>query len=569
MPRSFSADIGLQIPAGKLGSLKASALTGALTSRVLNGLTADERASAATKTEVVSGTSLTLSLSGDASDPAYLERVRAAILAQACRGQGPSCRVEVGSSARARGRVLASTVTFKVVRSVRTPIGEPLGTDADNGDALADPATCTDADGRLSDCIADLATQLSNTVVSGLPSDMGASLVGHPSVTDVGIVLTLTSLGTDTSNIGSSTQLSTLQAGVAGDLNIASSDLTVADVAVTHPPRPPPRSPPMPGQPPIPPESPPPWPNLPPFASTGLQPQTDGCPSACVGGCLRGKWSNMYSWVGQGIALGAQHDDALYTWPGFLSNVTINRCRTVELDIDINVQLFSIVVWGTLEITNRENALVSLRSVCMTIKPGGRIVAGSAVTPFKGMLDFVLSGDDLTETPQCGLLKGKVLEVERGGQLELYGSAPTGSLWARRGRRASILETLFASCPAAALPTPSRILRSRLAAQPFAARPSPASVFWCCRGAWSWLWATTSSWQGPQVRAALDAALGSCLRARRSMNAQNLARSTKSASCPTPTAQLTRRSPLLLHSGTSTSALWSATAGTRSIWRAR
>ena len=43
----------------------------------------------------------------------------------------------------------------------------------------------------------------------------------------------------------------------------------------------------------------------------------------------------------QGLALGASADDALYVWPGFKSNVTIKKCRTVELDLEnSNLELF-------------------------------------------------------------------------------------------------------------------------------------------------------------------------------------------------------------------------------------
>ena len=48
-------------------------------------------------------------------------------------------------------------------------------------------------------------------------------------------------------------------------------------------------------------------------------PATDYCPE----GCFESDWSNFYTWHGQGLALGASEDDALYVWPGFMSNVTI------------------------------------------------------------------------------------------------------------------------------------------------------------------------------------------------------------------------------------------------------
>ena len=90
----------------------------------------------------------------------------------------------------------------------------------------------------------------------------------------------------------------------------------------------------------------------------------------------------MYTWHGQGLALGASEDDALYVWPGFRSNVTIKKCRTVVVDLDLSQQLYSVVVWGTLRIRDRgPSTLVSLRAVCITVKPGGRVLAGER-SPF-------------------------------------------------------------------------------------------------------------------------------------------------------------------------------------------
>ena len=61
-----------------------------------------------------------------------------------------------------------------------------------------------------------------------------------------------------------------------------------------------------------------------------------------MGRCALGQ---IYTWHGQGLALGLPEDDA-FGWPGWKSNVTIRRCHTVVLDVDINVQMYSIVVWG-------------------------------------------------------------------------------------------------------------------------------------------------------------------------------------------------------------------------------
>ena len=158
----------------------------------------------------------------------------------------------------------------------------------------------------------------------------------------------------------------------------------------------------------------------------------------------------MFTWTGQGLALGLADDSSL-GWPGFMSNVTIPRCRTIVVDININVQLFSIVVFGTLEIENRALGQVSLRSTCITVKcanrgsPGGcgRILAGTHAKPFAGRLEFLMSGDELTESPQCGGMKGKYFTVEAGATLALYGDSPAPA-WGRLRKTAETGDhTLF------------------------------------------------------------------------------------------------------------------------------
>ena len=150
----------------------------------------------------------------------------------------------------------------------------------------------------------------------------------------------------------------------------------------------------------------------------------------------------MYTWHGQGLALGLPEDDSL-GWPGWKSNVTIKRCQHIILDVDINIQMYSLVVWGTLEIENREDANVFLRSTCVTVKcanpacpalrPHRRGLQGRDV---QGAAGGLLSGDELTESHQCGGLTGKHFIVESGGIVELYGNHPKkawGSQTAEKG----------------------------------------------------------------------------------------------------------------------------------------
>ena len=167
---------------------------------------------------------------------------------------------------------------------------------------------------------------------------------------------------------------------------------------------------------------------------TRYGPAADYCPD----GCFESDWSNMYTWHGQGLALGASEDDALYVWPGFRSNVTIKRCRTVVIDLDLNIQLYSIVVWGTLRIRDRgPGSVVSLRATCITVMPGGKVLAGESDEPYSGVLEFLLVGDWATESHQCGGLKGKTWTVKPQAEVKLYGDPPKGRLWSKLRKTAA------------------------------------------------------------------------------------------------------------------------------------
>ena len=228
------------------------------------------------------------------------------------------------------------------------------------------------------------------------------------------------------------------QRGVS--LGLLPSDLTSA-ISVNFPPPPPPASPPAPDPPPMPPQTPPGSPSVPPIGSWAT-PYTEGCdPTECSDGCFSSLWSNMNTWHGQGLNLGATSNDALFVWPGFRSNVTIKKCRTVVLDVDINVQMFSIAVWGTLKILDRgPSSRVTLRATAICVKDGGRIVAGEPMQPFGGVLEFLLSGDELTASPQCGHAFGRTFNVTSGGELSLYGEVPqaSGAMWSRLAKTAHV-----------------------------------------------------------------------------------------------------------------------------------
>ena len=162
-------------------------------------------------------------------------------------------------------------------------------------------------------------------LLDGLPT--GASLEAPwPTLESVELAATLTALGSDQSNLA--TSAASIGAAVAADVGLAPSDL-LASIQVAHPPSPPPGVPPPPLEPPLPPEVPPSSPAAPPNSDVGIHPYTEGCdPTECPYGCYSSAWSNMWTWHGQGLALGYGSDHATNTWPKFRSNVTIPKCRT-------------------------------------------------------------------------------------------------------------------------------------------------------------------------------------------------------------------------------------------------
>ena len=102
------------------------------------------------------------------------------------------------------------------------------------------------------------------------------------------------------------------------------------------------------------------------------------------------------------------------------------------IDLDISMQLYSIVVWGTLRIRDRgPDAIVSLRALCIRVMPGGKILAGEPDQPYSGVLEFLLTGDVLTESHHCGGRVGMTMQVDTDAELKLYGRTPrqNGRLW--------------------------------------------------------------------------------------------------------------------------------------------
>ena len=88
------------------------------------------------------------------------------------------------------------------------------------------------------------------------------------------------------------------------------------------------------------------------------------------------------------------------------------------------------VVWGTLVVENRPAALVTLRTTCITVQPGGALLAGEPASPFAGTLQILMSGDEMTESHQCGGWTGRRIYVHRTARLSLHGKRPA-TLWSK------------------------------------------------------------------------------------------------------------------------------------------
>ena len=480
-PRAFAAAVTVGIPTVQLQSsgVTAAALTSSVQTRMLEPLSPQERSAASfTPTLLVEG-ALTLSLSGDVTSAVVQEQVRALAEATLCAGYAAgSCSVAftsaqaasagrrlavAGGGGRQLNAVTSGTMTFAIQRDmlsggegvaapspppdlvmlVKPTAGEGKldpefsceGKTGCEGTAEKEltPVYLTSPNPSVLDTASPVAKSFGPTVASALPKTMTPSVVSSEAT---GIVVRgdLVTLGTDVNNLKSSKD--TIKTQLANDLGVSTNAIVVSNIGVYHPPLPPPSPPPSPSSPPMPPLTPPLSPTHPPFDWWYTKYyENEGCDPDCFGGCRRLKWSSPYTWVGQGKNLGLPEDD-LPGWPGWKSNVTIKRCTTVVLDADINVQLYSLVVWGTLEIENRPEALVSLRSTCINIKCAnpkhtngcGKLVAGTPSKPYLGRLEFLLSGDELTESHHCGGLKGKFFEVEAGAELALYGNTAS-TMW--------------------------------------------------------------------------------------------------------------------------------------------
>ena len=405
-PRAFSSEITVMVTYGSLGGLDEANLTKSVEAHARAALTSAEQESAFISTRAMVSASVTVAFMGNdttsvANSALVLETVQGSCNSQAC--------IIAISGVNAS----SATLSFAITR------------------ALSESGPSAPLSSRAEAMLPRIGLDVVDSLRSVLFMDANVST---SALISVGAFSALFALGADGAHIESSS--GNISEGIAADLGLPSSAVSV-DIHTSHPPSPPPSPPPLPSPPPSPPGLPPGAPLLPPI---GLWARPypcaagEGGPEGCPDGCFESDWSDMYTWHGQGRALGASEDDALYVWPGFKSNVTIRKCRTVVVDLDMSQQLYSIVVWGTLRIRDRgPSSIVSLRALCISIKPGGRVLAGQVDQPYSGVLEILLTGDLLAESHQCGGRLGSTgkIEVEENAEFKLYGTHPKGRLWSR------------------------------------------------------------------------------------------------------------------------------------------
>lgn len=317
-PRAFSAALSVIIPFASLGNLTESSFISSVETRAREALLANETDSASFATELTITASMTIVIAGDVTNSSVQEGVLSVVIPAACEVRGRECAVvidSVATSSSNRGS-LSLTITRDLVAPVTSKAGRRLSEQPFSPELLS---------GRATTVLASLGL----TVVGSLPSALAANLTGTPAVLTVGVNSLLYALGEDGG--GLATSATALSEAIATDLGLLGSNVTLS-IDVAHPPSPPPLPSPPPSSPPPPPSAPgmpPDYPSVPPARTWGrAYGVAEGCDETeCPGGCFESRWSNTYTWHGQGINLGASEDDALYVLPGFKSNVTIKKCR--------------------------------------------------------------------------------------------------------------------------------------------------------------------------------------------------------------------------------------------------
>ena len=379
-PRAFAVTVGVSVAATELSTQTIAQLSDAVGDAAKSALSDAERADAVVvQSGVVLLGELVLALRDDAS-LAEQEAARAAAADAACGAnatkgvislsEGGTCVVTFQSAARRQ--LGGATETPSDAPGVRGLTRRQLSTGTM---PLTLVVTLTldldhvDGGKSAASAAADALTSVGAAAAASAQHGGLHAEFASFSVTQLDVSTNVAAVGIDSNDAAA--RSATIKSEVASATSLGSAALTVSAISVAHPPSPPPNPPVSPSPPPAPPLSPP----LP-FDSSPASNAAECNPLACPNGCRMFLWSSPEAWQGQNEQIGG-------TWPTFRGNVTIKPCNTVVLDLDLNVQLFSLVIMqqATLVVANRATADVKLRATCIWVMEGGRLLAGRPTVP--------------------------------------------------------------------------------------------------------------------------------------------------------------------------------------------
>ena len=347
-PRMYSVGVEMELDAASLpAGTTGSAIIASMKKQTIAAMHPQEQDGASQAGDAVIAISgeVTIELLDDSA--ATRVQVMAAAREHACGTSPVDCSVTL-SAANVKGRRLATTLTLKVTRPLVLPQAPPTPPPPPTPPNLLGPTYSYEApdpvpkyaaqyneagdtfDAALGTSASTLLSTIAARTNEALPGLVDAEAAAS-TVQQISVRAQLETNGDETTDL--STEGGNVKMRVANELGVDNSKVTLKKFESYHPPMPPPASPPLPGSPPMPPHVPPLFPNWPPTDRWYTRVH-EGCDPDCYGGCIQSMWSNIYTWGDDGF-------------PGWKSNVTIKRCRTVVVDVDINVEMMSLVVYGT------------------------------------------------------------------------------------------------------------------------------------------------------------------------------------------------------------------------------
>jgi hypothetical protein len=443
-PRAFQVAVSVHIAAASLGSVTVSQLSGAVGDATKSALSGAEQSGAAVARGMELSGTLLLALASGASGAAEREAARSAAEAAACgtnatataigllaattctvtiqgRRRLGELELELGSDraaapARAVSPVARRRHSFAQFRAqllqlARSEIGrltQHRQLSAPRRQLSAVPLTLAmrisldleriGGSKPAATAAADALASVGAAAAKALP---GAVAFSSATAAALDVIAHVAAVGGDSNDAAA--QSDAITSAVAAATALAPASLTVTSLAVTHPPRPPPSPPPAPQLPPAPAPEPPALPSPPsePPATFDELWGAECNAHTCPHGCRTFMWSDPRAWQGQNNEVGG-------LWPAFKGNVTIKPCSTVIIDLNLNVQLWSLIIMqqATLVVANRaptdaRPVDVKLRATCIWVQDGGRLLAGRPAAPTSFAPEVPAGHPAILALPRC------------------------------------------------------------------------------------------------------------------------------------------------------------------------